>query len=350
MGDYTRMVDAALNKPSNYVPLYDHIVSSAVLEAITGEKFAALMDGDEADRREYFRRYNGFFEQAGYDAIPFECITSGILPGNKALYGHEPPSIHTMEDFRKYPWNEVPGRFKAAYYPLFRAFAEALPPGMRGVGGPGNGVFESVQDIVGFENLCAIKYEDEELYALLFTKMAETMEIIWKDFIAAFAGAYCVLRFGDDLGFKTSTLLSPDDIRTHIIPAYRKIITLVHRAGKPFLLHCCGKIFTVMDDLIAAGINAKHSNEDQIAPFPEWVDRYGSRIALVGGIDTDHLCRYSEQEIRALVKETCAYCAGKCGFAFGSGNSIADYVPPAAYLAMIEAVREFRGESGKILY
>ena len=34
-----------------------------------------------------------------------------------------------------------------------------------------------------------------------------------------------------------------------------------------------------MEDLITdVGIDAKHSNEDQIAPFPEWVRRYGDRI------------------------------------------------------------------------
>jgi uroporphyrinogen decarboxylase len=200
-----------------------------------------------------------------------------------------------------------------------------------------------VQDIVGFANLCDIKYDDEELYALLFSKMGSVMYDIWKDFIANFGDAYCVLRFGDDLGFKTSTLLSPDDIRAHCVPAYKKIISLVHAADKPFLLHCCGKIFTVMDDLIAAGIDAKHSNEDQIAPFSHWIDTYGKRIAIFGGIDTDHLCQYDEKQLRELVTDTCTYCAGKCGFALGSGNSITDYVRPENYVAMTEAVREFRG-------
>ncbi|MDR1030283.1 MAG: hypothetical protein LBL76_05370 [Treponema sp.] len=47
--------------------------------------------------------------------------------------------------------------------------------------------------------------------------------------------------------------------------------------GKPFLLHSCGCIFKVMDDLIAARIDAKHSNEDAIAP-------YGRRIGNFGGL------------------------------------------------------------------
>jgi uroporphyrinogen decarboxylase len=345
MGDYRRIVEAAGNKASAWVPLYDHIVSSIVIEDITGAKFSHLINGDQADRNEYFRQYNRFFEKIGYDAIPFECIIAGILPGNKALYGHEPGSVHSMDDFKRYPWDQVPGLFKEKYYPLFQAFSDNLPAGMKGIGGPGNGVFECVQDVVGYEKLCLIKYDDEELFTMIFKKMAEVMELIWKDFIKTFSDAYCVLRFGDDLGFKTSTLLAPGDIRANCFPYYKKIISMVHEAGKPFLLHCCGKIFPVMDEIIALGINAKHSNEDQIAPFSYWVDTYGDRIALFGGIDTDHLYNYDEKQIAGLVTETCAYTSGKCGFALGSGNSITDYVPAKNYLAMIEAVRKFRGET-----
>jgi uroporphyrinogen decarboxylase len=346
MNDYTRFVRAAKNSVSEWISFYDHIVAPNVIEAITGAQFAGLLDGDEADRNEYFKNYNSFFAMTGYDAIPFECIIAGILPGNRALYGHEPGSIHCMEDFKKYPWEEVPARFKRKYYPLFRAFATNLPPGMKGVGGPGNGVFECVQDIVGYQNLCLIKYDDEELYRALFEKMGIVIETIWNDFLAEFSDTYCVMRFGDDLGYKTSTLLSPEDIRANILPVYKKVIHKVHSTGKPFLLHSCGKIFPVMDDLIALGIDAKHSNEDAIAPFSHWVDVYGKRIALFSGIDTDNLVRLDEKQIAELAKEVCAYAGEKCGFALGSGNSITEYVPPAHYMAMNRALREFRGEKG----
>ncbi|MBP5206964.1 MAG: hypothetical protein J6330_00735, partial [Clostridia bacterium] len=151
-------------------------------------------------------------------------------------------------------------------------------------------------------------------------------------------------RFGDDLGYKSNTLMPHDDIRTHIIPQYKRVIDMVHAGGKPFLLHSCGSIFGVFDDLIAAGIDAKHSNEDQIAPFTEWVERYGDRIGNFGGVDVDVLCHCSEKEIGERVREILKKCEGRGGIAFGSGNSIAGYVPVENYLAMLRAVREYRGE------
>ena len=148
--------------------------------------------------------------------------------------------------------------------------------------------FEAVQDIVGYTNLCYIKCDDEELFADLFKAMGDVHYKIWSRFMDEFSDVFCVMRFGDDLGFKSSTLLSPDDIRTHILPQYRRITDLVHSKGKPFLLHSCGNLFEIFDDIIEiANIDAKHSNEDEIGHFTVWVERYGDRIANFGGIDTD---------------------------------------------------------------
>jgi uroporphyrinogen decarboxylase len=38
-----------------------------------------------------------------------------------------------------------------------------------------------------------------------------------------------------------------------------------------------------MDGIIDLGIDAKHSNEDQIAPFEKWIELYNDSIGLFGG-------------------------------------------------------------------
>jgi uroporphyrinogen decarboxylase len=76
----------------------------------------------------------------------------------------------------------------------------------------------------------------------------------------------------------------------------------------------------VMDDIIeVAKIDAKHSNEDDIAPFSEWVDRYGDRIGNFGGVDMNHLCFKSEPEIAEIVRDVMSYCKGKGGWQLYSG-------------------------------
>jgi len=342
--DYRNLEAAARNVEASRIPLYEHGIASEIAEKILNKSFRHLLWGDFEDKKEFFRNFCACHQELGYDTVSFEmCITS-ILPGGGALGGHQKGVIQTRDDFEKYPFDELPELYEKTSYDMFRALHEVMPAGMKAVGGVGNGVFECAQDLVGYMDLCYLSQDDPELYADLFRKLGDVSLKIWQNFMREFSDDYCVLRFGDDLGYKCNTLISADDIVTHVIPQYKKIIDEVHRWGKPFLLHSCGCIFNVMDELIAAGIDAKHSNEDQIALFPVWVEKYGDRIGNFGGIDTDAVCRLSRAEMKDYITEVVQKSIGHGGFAFGSGNSIPGYVPVDNFLAMNEIIRELRGE------
>lgn len=344
--DYRHAVNAAYNIEAQRLPLYDHVVADNVMEAILNKEFAHLLEGDEKDVKEYFRIFCNFFKTVGYDIVPFECGIGAIMPGSGALADPRvDPPIKTREDFENYPWDEIPDYFFTAYTNRYKALREAMPDGMRAVGGLGLGIFECVQDVVGFMNLCYIQEDDPELFADLFNKVGETNLKIWKRFLPQFADVYCILRFGDDLGFKTSTLLDTSSVRENILPQYVPIIKEIHSYRKPFLLHTCGYTYNVMDDIIATGINAKHSNEDQIATFPDWVRRYGDRIGNFGGIDTDAVCQLSKPEMKEYIHDLLDQCKGHGGIAFGTGNSVPYFMPPENYLNMLEIAREYRGDT-----
>jgi len=346
--DYRNLAAAAQNRRGARLPLYEHIISADKIEEITGSRFAALQGGNYADKLEYYRRFCAFWRDMGYDTVSFEACVTSVVQNGECLSGRAPGIIRDGAEFEDFDFSGLEMRFWALWEEDFRALGEAMPQGMKAVGGIGNGLFEVVQDLVGYPQLCMLRVDDPELYGMIFAGVGDLMVSIWTSFLARHAELFAVCRFGDDLGFKSSTLLVPDDIRTLVIPQYRRVVDLVHAAGKPFLLHSCGCIFEVMDDIIAGvGIDAKHSNEDQIAPFPVWVERYGERIGLFGGVDMDVLCRRSEAEIREYTLALIAACSGQKGFALGSGNSIPDYVPAAGYLAMVNTVRESRGDFAK---
>lgn len=74
----------------------------------------------------------------------------------------------------------------------------------------------------------------------------------------------------DDLGFKTQTLISPHDLRTFILPVHKMLCEVVHQHGKACILHSCGNLSSIMEDLIdEVGIDARHSFEDVIMPVEE---------------------------------------------------------------------------------
>lgn len=345
--NFQNIVDCAYNRVPKRTPLYEHIIAADKMDEVTGKPFSALLNGNAADVNEFFRRYCDFFREYGYDTVSYEECIGGFMPDSGCLGDSTiPPPIRDRADFEHYPWAEIPERYFADIAVRMEALRNNMPQGMRAIGGAGNGVFECVQNITGYENLCYLAADDPELYADLFAQVGRTNLAIWQRFLREYGDIYCVMRFGDDLGFRSMTLLSPDDVRKHIIPCYKPIVAAVHAAGKPFLLHSCGCIFDVMDDLInEVGIDAKHSNEDQIAPFPVWVERYGTRIGNFGGIDTDAVCRLNHPALEAYILNVLDQCVGHGGFAFGSGNSIPNYVPAENFVYMTQVVRKWRGET-----
>ena len=70
--------------------------------------------------------------------------------------------------------------------------------------------------------------------------------------------------------------------------------------------------------------------------------RYGHRIAHLGGIDVDFICRANEQQIRERVRKTLVSCFEGGGYCLGTGNSVANYIPVENYLAMQDEGRNFR--------
>jgi uroporphyrinogen decarboxylase len=347
--DYRNIVAAAKNERPPRLPLYEHHISPAVMEKILNRPFANLQTGSESDLKEFYGNYCRFFKEMTYDTVSFEVGIVEILPGHGAIMGGRPGPIQNRADLEAYPWSKLPDLYWKKAQRRFDMLCRNLPAGMKAIGGPGYGVMEISEDLVGFEYISYMQADDPLLFAELYRRIGDLMVDIWTRFLRQYAEYFCLCRFGDDLGFKTGTLLSPGTIITHIIPQYRRLISMIHNAGKPFLWHSCGNIFEVMDSAIGAGIDAKHSNEDAVAPFEKWLTLYGNRIGLFGGIDVDILCQNKPDEIYEKVLAAATFYRDKAkGYAIGSGNSIPDYVPVDGYLAMIRAAQEIRRREAKL--
>jgi uroporphyrinogen decarboxylase len=88
-------------------------------------------------------------------------------------------------------------------------------------------------------------------------------------------------------------------------------------------------------------IDAKHSYEDTFLPVTEACRRYGDRVAILGGVDMDFLCRAMPEEVRAYVRHVIDGCGPGGGYALGTGNTVANYVPVENYLTMLDEGRRY---------
>ena len=109
----------------------------------------------------------------------------------------------------------------------------------------------------------------------------------------------------------------------------------IHAAGKPFILHSCGNLAEVYEDLIACRIDAKHSFENTILPVGDFKKRWGRRMTPLGGMDVDFVCRASADEIRAQTRRLVEQCFADGHWAMGTGNSLTNYMPVKNYLTVL---------------
>ena len=243
--------------------------------------------------------------------------------------------IQTREDFEKYPW---PDPAKVDYSSL-EWLEENLPDNMAYYVLTAH-VLEQPTWLMGYETLCIKMYDEPDLVDDVFRKCGE----IWQDLterICRFP-RLGVVWGSDDMGFRGQTLLPPDALREKVFPWHKKAAATAHEHGKIYFLHACGQLEEVMDDLIDdVIIDAKHSYEDTIMGPIEAVKRYGERIAILGGIDVDFLCRSDEAAIRKRVRETLDACQAGGGYCLGSGNSVANYIPVENYLVMLDEGRRY---------
>ena len=144
----------------------------------------------------------------------------------------------------------------------------------------------------------------------------------------------------DDWGFNTQPFLSVKDMRKYVYPWHKKIVETAHKAGKPVILHSCGNFDEIMDDVIdVLKYDGKHSYEDIILPVEEAYERWGSRIAILGGIDVDFMIRSTPEEIQKRCRSMLERVGDRGGYALGTGNSVPEYIPQENYFAMIDVAR-----------
>ncbi len=245
--------------------------------------------------------------------------------------------ITSWEEFEAYPW---PDPHKATSHAL-EWYDKNLPDGMCIIGSGGFAHFaEYLSWLMGYETLCYALYEQRDLVTAIRDRLVAMYDVVI-DRILQFDRVK-IIWGSDDMGFRTGPLISPDDLRKFVLPGHKLMAKKAHAAGRPYLLHCCGKIDLIMDDLINdVGIDAKHSYEDTIELVIDAKRTYGGRIAILGGIDVDFLCRATTGQVRQRVRETLTACMPGGGYCLGTGNSVANYIPIDNYLCMLDEGRRF---------
>ena len=323
--DRPRLVEYLVNPP----------VMRAVVERI-GREWAESGTGDA-----YWDNFIAMWYHLGYDFVRLELAMNfprGSRPGGDSgrVYAETATGpIGSWEDFERYPWPEPQDADLAPY----EYVSSHMPEGMGLMVCHAGGIYEHLTYLMGYERLCLALFDQPDLVQAVCNRLGMGMAAYYQRLLQL--DRLIAIFPGDDMGFRSATLISPDHLRQYTLPWHEKFASMAHEAGLPYFLHSCGNIEAIVPDLIErVRINAKHSFEDAIIPIAEFKRRWGRRIGVLGGVDVDKLARLAPDDLRAYVRRIIDDCAPGGRFAIGSGNSVPDYIPAENYLTMIdEALR-----------
>ena len=149
--------------------------------------------------------------------------------------------------------------------------------------------------------------------------------------------------FGDDWGQQRGLQMGPAIWREFIRPVLKRMYGVVRQAGKYVIIHSCGDVDELFDDLIAVGVNCFNPFQPEVMDVAALMKRYRGRLAFFGGLSTQKTLPYGS--VQDVQNETARLLGlGRDGgYIFAPAHAVEGDVPLENMLAFMEAVKQQPG-------
>lgn len=149
-----------------------------------------------------------------------------------------------------------------------------------------------------------------------------------------------ILMMGHDYGMNTGCIIRPSSIRSIFFPVMTEINRRVREAGRIPFFHCCGRVWDIMDDFVAAGFRGYQSIQESAGmDNARMKAEYGDKLTLWTGVQCETLVQGSMQDLESEVSRNLSLLMPGGGFIFGSTNSVQFGAKTENYLRALEMVR-----------
>ena len=205
----------------------------------------------------------------------------------------------------------------------------------------GGSIFEQAQFLCGWEDFLLRLAGEPEFASRLLERLSRGVAAGLALYLQAVGDYVQVIGFGDDFGVQNGLQLSPSLFRALVKPRLQSIYSLVHERSKAkVLLHSCGSVYELIEDLIDCGVDILNPVQTAAARMePERLKgEFGSRIVFWGGgADNQRLLpQGSPEEVRRDVRSRLEVFGAGGGYVFAPIHNLQADVPPQNIAAMLE--------------
>lgn len=102
--------------------------------------------------------------------------------------------------------------------------------------------------------------------------------------------------FGDDWGQQHGLIMGYDLWKEFIFPRLKRMFDRVHQAGKYVMIHSCGDVDELFDDLVSIGLNCFNPFQPEVMDVFEILPRYRGRLAFHGGLSIQKTLPFGSRE------------------------------------------------------
>jgi uroporphyrinogen decarboxylase len=191
---------------------------------------------------------------------------------------------------------------------------------------------------MGFDEFCFALVDQPDLIAAMFKRVGDIQLEVFRRIVEM--DEVGAMWYGDDLAYRSGTIIHPDILRRHLFPYLSEMGALCREHDLPFVIHSDGNLWKVLPDLVACGLNAIHPVEPKAMDSAVLKREYGAKLCLLGNIEIgETLTLGSPQDVEVEVRDRIRALAPGGGYAVGSSNTVAHYVKLENFKAMVRATR-----------